>query len=393
MKFIEDLDITGKKVFLRVDFNVPMKNGEVADDTRIRAALESINYIVKKNGIVVVASHLGRPEYFGDKNFSMAPVGRRLSQLLGKDVIITDDCIGDKVTEIIEKASPGDAILLENLRFYPEEKKNDPEFAKKLANLCDIYINNAFAVSHRENASVSSIVKFSNEAAAGHLLKSELDTYNRAVNNNPERPLGAVIGGAKVSSKLDALKNILDKVDIVIIGGAMANTFFAAKGIDIQKSLFEKNMISSCLDIIKKAEKNNVDLYLPVDAVAADEIKEGSKSCSCKIDQIPSNYKILDIGNETCKIFAKAINTCKTIVWNGPMGVFELPDFSKGTKAVGESIASSSGFTIAGGGDTDSAVHKFGLEKKINYISTGGGAFLTLMEGKSLPAVEALKKK
>lgn len=392
MKFIEDMDLNEKKLFLRVDFNVPMENGEVSDDTRINAGIESIKYAVKHNAKVIVASHLGRPKSFEDSQFSLAPVAKRLSEILGKDVKMADDCIGDSVASLIDSSDFGDVIMLENLRFYPEEKKDDPEFAKQLASLCDVYVNNAFAVCHRKNASVSKIVDFVDAAGAGHLLKSELENYNSAV-NDPKRPLVAIIGGAKVSSKLGALKNIMNKVDKAIIGGAMANTFFAAKGFSIGNSLYEPDMIDSCKDIIKLALENNVELILPVDGVISEKFEKGAKTDLADIDSIPGGVQILDIGEKSVSYFKKALENAGTIVWNGPMGVFEIDEFAQGTKKLALAVASSSAYTIIGGGDTDAAVHKAGLADKMDYISTGGGAFLTLMEGKPLPAVEALENK
>ncbi|MGM0417087.1 MAG: phosphoglycerate kinase [Thermodesulfobacteriota bacterium] len=390
MKFIEDIDIKGKKVFIRVDFNVPMKNAEVSDDTRIKAGIETIEYALANNAVVVLASHLGRPKSAQDTQFSMKPVSQRLSELLKKDVKTAPDCIGSDVENIINSASPGDIIMLENLRFYKEEKEDNPEFAEKLAGLCDVYVNNAFAVCHRKNASVSKITEFSKVVCAGHLLKSELETYNNAV-NNPKRPLAAVIGGAKVSSKLSALKNIMNKVDSVFIGGAMANTFFAAKGYSIGDSLHEKDMINAAKELIKTAEENNVKLFLPVDGIIAEKCDESAKSQVSGVENVPHGFQILDIGPETEKCFKKELENAATIVWNGPMGVFELDKFSHGTFSMAENIASSDAYTIIGGGDTDAAVHKAGYAERIDYISTGGGAFLTLMEGKPLAAVQALE--
>jgi phosphoglycerate kinase len=390
MKFIEDVDIKGKKVFIRVDFNVPMKNCEVSDDTRIKAGIETIEYALENNAVVVLASHLGRPKSQEDKQFSMKPVAERLSLLLKKEVKTAPDCIGSDVENMIDSASPGDIIMLENLRFYKDEKEDNPEFAEKLAGLCDVYVNNAFAVCHRKNASVSKITEYSKEVCAGHLLKNELETYNNAV-NNPKRPLAAVIGGAKVSSKLNALKNIMNKVDSVFIGGAMANTFFAAKGYSIGDSLYEKEMINAAKDLIKMSEENNVKLFLPVDGIIAEKCDEKAKPHVSGVENVPQGFQILDIGPETEKYFKKELENAATIVWNGPMGVFELDKFAHGTFSMAENIAFSDAYTVIGGGDTDAAVHKAGFAEKIDYISTGGGAFLTLMEGKPLPAVQALE--
>lgn len=389
MRFIEEIDIFKKKVFIRVDFNVPMKNGEVTDDTRIKAGIETIEYALKQEAVVVLASHLGRPKSFDDKEFSLKPVAEKLSKILGKDVIMAPDCIGDNVKRIIDRSQSGDIIMLENLRFHPEEKKDDEDFAKRLASLCDVYINNAFAVSHRKNASVSKIVEFSSFSGAGHLLKSEIENYSNAV-DSPNRPLTAIIGGAKVSSKLNALKNILNKVDKVIIGGAMANTFFKAKGIYIGDSLYEEDMIKSAQEIMETAKKNNVDLFLPIDCVVSNKIEPGAKCKDISLGDVPKGFQILDIGSKSLELFKGALKDAKTIVWNGPMGVFEIDEFAKGTMGLAGAVAESGGYTIVGGGDTDAAVHGAGLADEIDYISTGGGAFLTLMEGKPLPAVSIL---
>lgn len=392
MKFIEDVEIEGKKVFIRVDFNVPMSDGKVTDDTRIRAGLETIEYALSKNAIVIVGSHLGRPKSFDDLQFSLKPVAQRLGELLQKNVKMADNCIGSSVEELINSSEAGDVIMLENLRFYPQEKKDEEEFASKLASLCDVYVNNAFAVCHRKNASVSKIVDHVSVAVAGHLLKSEIENYDKAV-NNPKRPLLAIIGGAKVSSKLGALKNIMNKVDMVLIGGAMANTFFAAKGFSIGKSLYEPEMMDAANEIVELAKQNNVDLVLPIDGIVAEKCEVGAEFKEVMITEIPENMQMLDIGKKSVELFSKSIDAAATIVWNGPMGVFEIDSFAKGTFGVAESVANCSAFTIIGGGDTDAAVHKAGLVDKMDYISTGGGAFLTLMEGNPLPAVEALLKK
>ena len=389
MNFIENINIENKKVFIRVDFNVPMKDGKITDDTRIKAAMPTINYALSQNAVIILASHLGRPSSREDSQFSLTPVASHLSSLLQKEVKMADDCIGENVENLISKSLPGAIIILENLRFYPEEKKDDENFASKLADLCDVYVNNAFAVCHRKHASVSAIVKYAKEAVMGHLLKTELENYDKAI-NKPERPLAAIIGGAKVSSKLGALKNMLKTVDKVIIGGAMANTFFKAKGINIGKSLYEENMIDSAKDILSQAKENNVEIFLPVDAIIAEKCDEEASPKECELENIPQDHMILDIGKKTVTLFKQALEDTKTIVWNGPMGVFEIDAFSKGTMKIASIISSSKAFTIIGGGDTDAAVHKAGLAEKMDYISTGGGAFLTLMEGKPLPAVEML---
>jgi phosphoglycerate kinase len=391
MKTIANLDVAGKRVFCRVDFNVPLsEKQEITDDARIRAVLPTLQHIIENQGRLILASHLGRPK--GDRvdKFSLAPVAERLSSLLQREVKMAPDCIGPEVANMVSQMVPGDIVLLENLRFHKAEQENDPEFAKQLAALCDVYVNDAFAVSHRANASVEAIVAHVGEAAAGLLLQKEIDFFQKAM-ANPKRPLVAVVGGAKVSSKLMALTNMLKHVDKVIVGGAMANTFLKAKGFDVGKSKIEEDLIEAADEIMKNATAKGIKFYLPVDVVVAEAFDQHAATRTVSIQEIPEGWMALDIGPATSLVYSQALNNAKTIVWNGPMGVFEMEPFSHGTMAMSHSIADADALTIVGGGDTDAALHQAGETKRVSYISTGGGAFLSLLEGKELPAVAALQ--
>ncbi len=392
MKRIDDIDISNKKVFLRVDFNVPLNNmKKIADDTRIKTALPTIEFILGKNASLIIASHLGRPKSEKDKELSLKPVAEHLSSLLKKEVIFIKDCIGENVKRKVSELKKGEILLLENLRFYKEEKANDKNFAKRLAELCDVYINEAFAVSHRSNASIDAITEFVKESGAGFLLMRELEYFDMAMKKH-EKPFTVILGGLKVSDKLKAIKNMLRYADNVIIGGAMANTFLTAEGLDMAKSFIEKDLIEEAKSIMKIAKEKNIGFYLPEDVIAAKELKEGVKALCVSISNIPTDYIAFDIGAKTIKKFSEVIANSKTIIWNGPMGVFEITAFSEGTIKIAESVANNSNITIAGGGDTNAAIALAGVKDKISYISTGGGAFLTLMEGKSLPGVDALNR-
>lgn len=391
MKYIDQIDIKGKRVFIRVDFNVPMdKSGKVTDDTRVRAHLPTINYALDKGAKVIIGSHLGRPKGKRVEEFSLKPVVNILSGLLHKNVIFVDDCVGEKATQAVSNMKAGDVVLLENLRFYPGEDKNDAEFAKQLAALCDVYIDDAFAVSHRAAASNTAITQFVKICAAGFLLKNEIEYFNKAM-GNPVRPLIAIIGGAKVSDKIGVLEKLIDKVDKLIIGGGMAFTFLKAAGYGIGKSLCEPDMLDLARKITDKARQKNVQLLLPVDAVIAKSPSADAETKICGIKDIPEDWMGLDIGPATITLFSDAVKDAKTIVWNGPLGMFELAPFSKGTFSLVHAVANSGALTIVGGGDTDTAVHQAGESTKISYISTGGGAFLELLEGKILPGVAALE--
>ncbi len=390
MKTIKDIDISGKKVFIRVDFNVPLDEYQnIMDDSRIRAVLPTLQYALDHNAKVIIASHMGRPDGKVVKELSLSPVAKRLGRFLEEDVIMAKGCVGPDVKALVDRMQPGDVVLLENLRFYREEQKNDDSFGKSLAELCDVYINDAFAVSHRENASVVAIAKYAPLSVAGFLLQKELDYFARAM-ADPRRPLVAVVGGAKVSSKIKALENMLHKVNKLIIGGAMANTFLKSIGWDMGQSKVELDLIDAAAFIIKKAADNGIKLYLPVDAVVASHLNEKAEVKIVPVQEIPKEWMALDIGPATSLLYNEVLYDAKTIVWNGPMGVFEIDAFSRGTFAMVESVANSYALSIVGGGDTDVAVHMAGETDRITYISTGGGAFLFLLEGKTLPAVAAL---
>jgi phosphoglycerate kinase len=393
MKNIRDLDIKGKRLLIRVDFNVPLDSqGNITDDTRIRGVLPTINHALDEHAKIIIMSHLGRPKGQRQEKFSLAPAAKRLGRLINKEVKLAPDCIGPEVEKMVAAMQPGDVILLENLRFYSDEQENNSEFAAKLAHLADIYINDAFAVAHRAHASVVGITQHMETCAAGFLLQKEMDYFHRSV-ADPRRPLVAIIGGAKVSSKLGALRNLMDRVDKMIIGGAMANTFIKAMGHHVGKSLVEDDLLDTATSLIDKARAQNVKLYLPVDCIVADRYAADAETKQTTIQEVPAEWMILDIGPATTTLFNEALESAKTIIWNGPMGVFEMDAFSRGTMAMVSHVAASHALTIVGGGDTDVAVHKAGESNNISYMSTGGGAFLMLMEGKDLPGVTALNQK
>ena len=390
MKYIDQIEMKNKKVFLRVDFNVPMdKSSNVTDDTRVRAHLPTINYALEKGAKLIIGSHLGRPKGKRVEELSLKPVVKILSGLLKKEIVFVDDCVGEKVEQAVSIMKEGDIVLLENLRFYPGEDKNDPEFAKKLASLCDIYIDDAFAVSHRAAASNSAITEFVQTCGAGFLLKNEIEYFNKAM-GNPARPLCAIIGGAKVSDKIGVLEKLIDKVDKLIVGGGMAFTFLKSAGYGIGKSLCEPDMLDLARNITEKARQKNVQFLLPVDCVIAKSPMADAEVKVCGIKEIPEDWMGLDIGPATISLFSDALQGVKTIVWNGPLGMFELAPFNKGTFALAVAVANSGALSIIGGGDTDTAIHKAGQSAKMSYISTGGGAFLELLEGKTLPGIAAL---
>jgi len=391
-KSIDELSVEGKKVFLRVDFNVPLDaGGKVTDDNRIQAALPTIKYLLARNSRIVLASHLGRPKGKPEPQYSLAPVARRLGEILGKEVKLAPDCIGPEVEEWVGGMKAGDVLLLENLRFHKDEDKNDPAFAQALSHLAEVYVNDAFAVSHRAHASVEGVTKFFREKAAGFLMKEEL-TYLNKVMVNPARPLVAVIGGAKVSGKLEVLKNLTPRVDKMLIGGGMAFTFLKATGVDVGKSLVEGELLETAKEVLAVGRNSGAEVLLPVDCVAAEKFDAAAQNRVVGIKEIPPDWTGLDIGPAPVRRFGEALQGAKTIVWNGPMGVFEMAPFSKGTMEIARLIAGTGAVSVVGGGDTDLAVHRSGQAEKISYISTAGGAFLELLEGKALPGVEALKK-
>ena len=393
MRNIRDLDIKEKKVLIRVDFNVPLdEQGNITDDTRIRGVLPTINYCLDEHAKVIIISHMGRPDGQRQAKFSLAPVAKRLSRLLEKEVKLAPDCIGPEVEAMVGKMAFGDVLLLENLRFHTEEKKNEPAFSRQLAKLADVYVNDAFAVAHRAHASVVGVVEFFPASAAGFLLQKEMDYFRRSV-SDPSRPLVAIIGGAKVSSKLGALRNMIDRVDKMIIGGAMANTFLKAQGYEVGTSRVEDDLLETANELVAKAQKQGVKLYLPVDCIVADRFDPKAETKRTTAQEVPKSWMILDIGPASTVLFGEALEDARTIIWNGPMGAFEMDAFSRGTMAMVQKLATSHALTIVGGGDTDVAVHRAGESSNISYISTGGGAFLMLMEGKVLPGVAALEGK
>ncbi len=385
----EQIDLNEKRVLIRVDYNVPLdKDMNITDDTRIKATIPTLEHCLKANAKVILVSHLGRPKGKVVPEMSLKPAARRLSEIIFKDIKFVDKPIGEEVKTIIEGLGQGEIALLENIRFYPEEEKNDDGFGKKLADLADIYINDAFATAHRGHASNEAITRHVNECAAGFLLKDEIE-YFKKITSYPERPLLAIIGGAKISSKLAVLKNLLKNVDHLIIGGGMAFTFLKAKGINIGKSLLEEDLIDTAKEIL---EQGGQKILLPVDVVIAPEFKNDSPQSTVSIDKIPDDMIGLDIGPKSIEDFSKLIKDVKTVVWNGPMGAFEMPSFADGTNKVGQSIAESGCLSVVGGGDSVTAVNSSGLADKMSYISTGGGAFLEILEGKTLPAIAALDK-
>lgn len=390
MKFIDEMNLKGKRVLCRFDFNVPLDNSQnITDDTRIRAVLPTINYALDEGASVIMISHLGRPKGKTDPQYSLAPVAKRLSRFLGKDVKMLNDCIGPEVKAIVDNLVPGDLVLLENLRYHPGEEANEDNFAKELASFGDVYIDDAFGNAHRIHASNVGITKFMKECGAGFLIKKELN-YLKKVLDNPARPFVAIIGGSKVSDKLEALANLIHRVDKMIIGGGMAFTFLKAQGFEIGKSIFEENLMDKALEILKEAKELGVKLYLPIDCVIAEDKNASAETKIVPIQEINPNWMGLDIGPATITLFSEALNNAKTIVWNGPMGVFEIDAFGRGTAALAHSVANTYALSIVGGGDTDVAINKTGEQDKITYISTGGGASLQLLEGKELPAVTAL---
>lgn len=392
IRTVKDLDLTGKRCLVRVDFNVPLKDGLVTDDTRIKAALPTLEYVLKqKDSILILMSHLGRPKGSVKSEFSLSQVKPRLEELLSRRVIMAPDCIGPEVDEIVKNASPGDVILLENLRFHQEETKNESGFAEKLAANGDVYINDAFGTAHRAHASTEGVTHFI-PSAAGFLIEKEVRFFEPLL-TNPEKPFVAVVGGAKVSSKIGVLESLLDRCSTLIIAGGMAYTFLKVQGHTIGKSLFEEDYVETARDVLKKAEEKGVAILLPVDHIGASEFSAGAEPVIINSTDIPEGLMGMDIGPETVKIFGDAIKKAKSLVWNGPMGVFEFDTFSKGTIAVAESVAECKGTTVVGGGDSVAAVNKFGFSDKIDHVSTGGGASLEYLEGKTLPGIAALKER
>jgi len=387
-KTVKDINVSGKKVLVRVDFNVPMKEGKITDDTRIRAALPTIKYLVDQGASVILASHLGRPKGGPDPVFSLKPVAEHLAALLGKTVAFAEDCIGQKAEEATRVLKPTDVLVLENTRFHPEEEKNDPGMSKQLAALADVYVNDAFGTAHRAHASTEGVAKFL-PGVAGFLMEKEIQYLGQAV-DDPKRPFVAILGGAKVSDKIGVIKHLLQKADTVLIGGGMANTFFAAQGFGMGDSLVE----SDALDIAKELLKvGGSKLRLPVDMVLADKFEDAAQKKTQLVGEVPAGWRVLDIGPETIKQFGKIISEAGTVVWNGPMGVFEFPNFALGTFEIAKAIAASQAVSVIGGGDSVAAVAQAGVSEKITHISTGGGASLEMLEGLALPGLVALQDK
>ena len=391
-KTVKDIDVKGKKVLVRVDFNVPLdENKNITDETRINAALPTIKYLLDNGAAVILCSHLGRPKGEFNMKYSLAPVAARLKELFPGKVTFATDVIGDSAKATVAAVKPGEIVLLENLRFHAEEEKNDPEFAKKLASYADIYVNDAFGTAHRAHASTAGVADYL-PAVAGFLIGKELDIMGKAL-ENPERPFVAILGGKKVSDKIGVINNLLDKVDTLIIGGAMAYTFFKAMGLETGKSLVEEDKIDLAKSLIEKAEKKGVKMLLPVDTIVADKFGEDANTENVDRDKIPEDMEGLDIGIKTRELFASEIKNAKTVIWNGPMGVFEIEKFAGGTKAVAAAMAECKGITIIGGGDSAAAVEQLGYADKMTHISTGGGASLEFLEGLELPGVAALNDK
>lgn len=393
-KTVEDLKVEGKRVLVRCDFNVPMDdNSKITDDTRIVSALPTINYLIENGGKVILMSHLGRPKGEVNLKYSLEPVANRLSELLNKAVIFAKDdkVISEDVKEIVNNMNNGDVVLLENTRFRNEEKKNDEAFAKELASLGDLFVNDAFGTSHRSHASNVGVSSFL-PSAVGFLVKKEIEVMGKAL-ENPERPFVAILGGAKVSDKIGVIENLLEKVDTILIGGGMAYTFLKAKGYGIGTSLLEEDKLDLAGDLLKKADEKDVRILLPVDVVVAKEFKNDTEFKTVKIDSISDDMMGLDIGTGTVKLFSQVIKDAKTVVWNGPMGVFEMENFKIGTEAIAKAMAETKAITIIGGGDSASAVEKAGFKDKMTHISTGGGASLEFLEGKELPGIAAISEK
>jgi phosphoglycerate kinase len=392
---VDDISLKSQRVLIRVDFNVPMESGKVTDDTRIVESLPTIQKVLSAGGRAILMSHLGRPKGKPTPEFSLKPVAVRLSEILGRDVAVAPDCIGSDVKRMVDELKDGGCLLLENLRFHSEEEKNDVVFAQELASLGDVYVNDAFGSAHRAHASTEGVTKFLKPAVAGYLMKKEIDYLGKAV-GNPERPYLAILGGAKISGKIDVIQNLMNKVDELIIGGGMAFTFFKAQGLEIGNSLLEADKIDLAKQILDDAKRKNMSFLLPIDCVAADKFENDATRMVVTVKEIPSGWQGLDIGPKTATLFTAAIGKAKTVVWNGPMGVFEMENFSKGTFAVAKALAGvtkQGAVTIVGGGDSAAAIVKAGLEKSVSHVSTGGGASLEFLEGKTLPGVAALADK
>ncbi|PSB11394.1 phosphoglycerate kinase [Pleurocapsa sp. CCALA 161] len=388
---LTEADVSGKRILVRADFNVPLDDsGNITDDTRIKAALPTIKYLVDKGGKVILCSHMGRPKGEVKEELRLTPVAKRLSELLGQEVTKCDDCVGDSVASIVNAMSNGQVVLLENLRFHNEEEANDPEFAQRLAANADLYVNEAFGTAHRAHASTEGVTHYLSPSVAGYLIEKELDYLQDAV-DNPKRPLAAIIGGSKVSSKIGVIETLLDKCDKLLIGGGMIFTFYQARGLKVGKSLVEEDKLELAKSLEAKAKEQGVELLLPTDVVVADNFAPDANAKTVSINDIPDGWMGLDIGPDSIKVFQDALADCNAVIWNGPMGVFEFDKFAAGTEAIAHTLAGKTdAVTIIGGGDSVAAVEKVGVAEKMSHISTGGGASLELLEGKTLPGIVAL---
>lgn len=393
-KSIEDLDLKGKKVLVRCDFNVPMnEKKEITDDTRIKTALPTIKYILENGGMPIVMSHLGRPKGEPKQEYSLAPIAKKFEELLGSKVIFADDdeVVGNNAKKAVSELKEGETVLLQNTRYRKEEEKNEENFSKELASLADLYVNDAFGTAHRAHASNVGVSK-ELPSAMGYLVKKEIDFMGKAM-SNPERPFVAILGGAKVSDKIGVIENLIEKVDTLIIGGGMMFTFLKAEGKEIGKSLLEEDKVELAKELLEKAKSKGVKMLIPVDVVVAEEFKNDTVIKNVSVDDIPKDMMGLDIGPKTSELFSDEIKNAKTVVWNGPMGVFEMPNFANGTISIAKAMSECNGMTIVGGGDSAAAVEQFGFESKMSHISTGGGASLEFFEGKILPGIDAIEEK
>ncbi|HRR96587.1 MAG TPA: phosphoglycerate kinase [Candidatus Ratteibacteria bacterium] len=391
IKTIEEQNYSGKKVFLRVDFNVPIENGRITDDTRITASLPTINYLLSQGAILIISSHLGRPKGKVVPEMSLRPVAERLSELLNKEVKFVPDCVGDEVKKVVENLKKGDVLLLENLRFHKEEEEGNDEFAKQLASLADAYVNDAFAACHREHASIYQITKYCMNTAAGFLIKKEVDALSKLL-SNPEKPFLLIIGGAKVVDKIGMIKNLIDKVDTLITGGVMAYTFIKAKHWEIGSSKVDEEAIPLAKEIIKEVNKRHLEFHTPLDHIIVNKISPDAEVLITERGTIPQGWIGVDIGPQAIEEYTDCVNRAKTIFWNGPMGIFEIDKFAKGTIEIAKAVANSNAFSVIGGGDSIAAVNKAGVADKISHISTGGGASLEFLEKGTLPGIDVLKK-
>lgn len=390
---VDQVDLKGKRVLVRVDFNVPLdENLNITDDIRITSSLPTIKKIINEGGKAILMSHLGRPKGAPNPKYSLKPAAKRLSELLGKEVLMAPDCVGPEVKAMVDSMKDGDVLLLENLRFHAEEEKNNPDFAKQLSELGDVYVNDAFGSAHRAHASTEGVTKYISTSVSGYLMQKELEYLGKAI-TEPERPYCAILGGAKISGKIDVIENLFNKVDTLIIGGGMAYTFYKAMGYEIGTSLLEEDKIELAKQLLEKAKTSEVNFVLPVDVVVAPEFSNDSPSEVVTIQTIPADKMGLDIGPKTIELFRNEVLKSKTIIWNGPMGVFEFDNFAKGTNAIAEALVEATAkgaTTVIGGGDSAAAIKKAGLDDKVSHVSTGGGASLEFLEGKTLPGVAAL---